>query len=97
MNPESLEQLYIEQGVNTESECLLIYMNDKLEINSEVRIFEIEETEDDLSFEKEGIHYVQLFPIYMAQEMIEDFFKAYSTESNLDIAKRLLDYRINDA
>lgn len=98
LNPEQLEDLYQEEEINTESEALLIYMNGALDLKSEISVFEIEETEDDLVFEKNGEKYFQLFPIDYALELIEsDLELKDKGYSDLEIAKRLLDYRLKDA
>ncbi len=84
--------------VNTESEALLIYMKDNLSLESEVFIFEIEETEDELYFEKDGVKYFQLLPVDFAIELIElDLNLKDKGCSDVEIAKRLLAYRLNDA
>ena len=96
--PEKLDELYQEQGLNVESEALLIYLQGDLNLESEVSIFEIEETEDDLIFEKEGKQYVQLFPLDYAIELIESDLALTNKEySDLRIAQRLLEYRQKDA
>lgn len=93
-----LEEFYKDQGLNSESEALLIYMKVALNIDSEVSIFEIEETGDDLVFEKENVQYIQLFPLEYAVELIqEDLDLKDKGYSDLQIAKRLLEYREKDA
>lgn len=38
------------------------------------------------------------FPLYQAEEMVEAYVTEYHQRlSNLDIAKRMLDYHLNDA
>ncbi|MNL35095.1 hypothetical protein D3C87_1571060 [compost metagenome] len=71
-------------------------MKEKLHIDSDVEIFEIENTNGDIIFEKQGIRYITLFSAYHAAELIEDDLdlKGYS---NSAIAQRLLEYAINDA
>ena len=98
IDSEQLNELYQKQRLNTESEALLIYLQDDLSLESEITIFEIEETEDDLVFEKGGIQYVQLFPLDYAVELIESDLDLKGKEySDLEIAKRLLEYRQKDA
>lgn len=98
IHPEKLVQLYNEQGLNTTSEALLIYMQGSLSMESNIMIFEIEETEDDLIFKKDGMKYIQLFPIDYAVELIEsDLNMKNKGYSDLEIAKRLLEYREKDA
>ena len=98
INPEQLEDFYQEIGVDIESEALLIYMKGALDLKSEISIFEIEETKDDLLFEKDGIKYYQLFPVDYAVELIEsDLDLRNKGYSDVEIAQRLLEYRLNDA
>jgi len=98
INPEKLNNLYEELNVDVESEALIVCLKDSLDINSEVSIFGIEETEGDLVFEKEGQKYIELFPVDYAIDLVDSDLelkgKGYSNEH---IAKRLLDYRLNDA
>ncbi len=96
-NLDNFEDLYIEFNANAESEALIVCLKDSLDINSEVAIFGIEETDGDLIFEKDGNKYVELFPLEMTQEMIGEYVNTYKGISNTEIAERLLDYRINDA
>jgi hypothetical protein len=51
-NPKNLDKLLQELELNPESEALLLYMNEDLDLTAEITIFEIEETEDELIFEK---------------------------------------------
>lgn len=97
-NAEQLDELYQQQGINAESEALLIYLQGALNLESEIAIFEIEETEDELVFEKEGIQYVQLFPVDFAMELIEsDLDLKDKGYTDLEIGQRLLHYRQKDA
>jgi hypothetical protein len=98
VDPEKLEELYRKENLNIESEALLIYMHGDLSIDSEIIFFEIEETEDDLVYEKDGSKYIQFFPVNYAVELIEtDLGLKGKGYSDLEIANRLLEYRIKDA
>ena len=98
VKPEKIENLYQERKLNTESEALLIYMQNELSLESNIAFFEIEETEDYLQFVKNGLKYVQLFPIDYAIELIEsDLGLKNKGYTNLEIAKRLLEYRLKDS
>lgn len=98
INPSQLNVFYQEYELNTESEALLIYQKEKLDLESDIAILEIEETEDNVLFEKDGIQYIQLFPIDYAIELIESNLELKGKgNSDLQIAKRLLDYRERDA
>ncbi|WP_295794147.1 hypothetical protein [Mucilaginibacter sp.] len=91
-----IAELFKLNNLNIKSEVILIYMIEFLTIDSEIVLFEIEETEDDLLFQKNGISYIQLFPVNYAKELIEDFSRL-GYDDDLKIARRLLEYRINDA
>lgn len=98
INAEQLVEIYQELEVSNDSEGLLIYMKDALDLESEIIIIEIEETEGDLLFKKGGTNYIQLFPIEYAVNLIEsDLNLKGKGYSDLEIATRLLEYRINDA
>lgn len=98
INPTQLEAFCRQQGLNVESEALLIYMKGTLSIDSEVFIFEIEGTGGDLVFEKENVRYIQLFPLEYASDLINEDLSLKDKEySDLQIAKRLLEYREKDA
>ena len=95
---DKLKQVIIGQNQNVDSEALLIYMKETLDIDSEIRFFAIEETKDNLVFEKDETKYVQLFPLDYAEEIVNsDFNLATKGLSNLEIAERLLEYRKKDA
>lgn len=75
-----------------------IYLKDKLDINSEVKFFDVDTIPNDLEINIDGSRYVNLFPLPMTQEMIEEYSKLVTPKlSNKEIAERLLDYRIKDA
>ncbi len=98
LNPELLVQFYIDNQLNNDSEAVLMYMENEINIDSEIIFFDIEETEDDLIFEKNGFNYIQLFPIDYASELIvNDLNLKNKGYSDLEIAFKLLQYRLNDA
>ncbi|MDR2270405.1 MAG: hypothetical protein LBF27_05800, partial [Sphingobacterium sp.] len=92
-----LNDLYKEFNANVESEALIVCLKDSLDLNSEIEIYGIEETDGDLIFEKDGNKYVELFPLDSVQEMVGEYVDTYKGISNTEIAERLLDYRLNDA
>ncbi|OJW02648.1 MAG: hypothetical protein BGO52_00605 [Sphingobacteriales bacterium 44-61] len=97
LDPKLLRTLYQERGINRDSEALLIYLSESLSLNSEVEIFAIEETEDNLVFEKDGVRYIQLFPLDYTLDLINfDLDLIGKGYSDLEIAKRLLNYRERD-
>lgn len=96
-NLKNLDDLYIEFNADADSEALIVCLKDSLDMNSEIAIFGIEETEGDLIFEKGGNKYIELFPLDSVQEMVAEYVNTHKGISNTEIAERLLDYRLNDA
>jgi len=98
MKVEELDKVYEGLGLRLESECQLIYMQGTLGLSSEIIFFEIEETEDDLVFQKKGITYIQLFPLNYTVDLVKSEIDGKDKNySSIEIAKRLLDYRQRDA
>lgn len=97
IDPEKLVDLVTQLNVNNESEALIACLKDSLEIDSEVAIFGIEDTDGKLKFEKDGNKFIELFPLEMLQEMTVEHVNTYKGISNYEIAQRLIKYRINDA
>jgi hypothetical protein len=97
LNPESLENLFLGMKLDPESAAVLIYMENRLAIDSEIHLFAVEETEDELEFEKEGVTYFQLFPIFHTIKLIKSDLELKDSEiPHIKIAERLLEYRLND-
>ena len=93
-----LDKLYQQEGLNKDSEAILIYMKDFLNIESEIILLEIEETEDNVVFVRDGIRYIQLFPLEYTIDLIEfDLDLKNKGYTNFEIAERLLEYRERDA
>jgi len=75
-----------------------IYLKDQLDVRAEVRFFDAETIPGTLHMKVDGVQYVNLFPFSMTQEMVEAYADAAGKNfSDLDIAKKLLDYRNRDA
>ena len=95
---DNVGQLYEKLNLSTKSEAILIYMKDSLDLNSELQFFEIEETQDDLIFKKNNVTYHQLFPVDHIVDILSSYFSDKEKRlDNIGLAKRLLEYRINDA
>ena len=93
--PDKWEDLLAYLGIDTNCEEVLIYAHDKLDINSDILLIEVEKTEDDLEIILEGKKYVQILPYSLAYELITIDFGNFKT--HLEIAQRLIEYSINDA
>jgi len=83
---------------NIEFDLVELYMKDNLKLDSDVVFFDAEAIPNELLIEKDGTKYENLFPLYMAQEMVEEYVNVYKNEiSDLEIAEKLLEYRQKDA
>lgn len=64
----------------------------------EVKFFDAETIPNKAVIEIDGIVYINLFPLSMLQEMIEDYSNVSAPSfTNLEIAKRIIAYRVHDA
>lgn len=98
LSPDTLESLYSKIKFNSDEDVLCIYMEDEINIKSDVYFFTIEETDDDIIFQRNGVKYVQLLPVDYAIELIEsDLDLKDNGYSNLQIAERLVKYALRDA
>jgi hypothetical protein len=98
LNPDKLAELYEKEDFNPDEDEILIYMKEKVDIESEIVFFYLDEAEDDLIYVKDGIEYHQLFPVQYAVELIEsDLDLKGKGYSNTVIAERLIEYWKNDA
>lgn len=80
------------------SEAVLVYMRESLDLGSDIYFFRIEDTGDEITFEKNGVCYIQLFPVDYIVDLLESDLRFNDQDySDLEIAQRLLDYRLSDA
>lgn len=56
---DKLEKLFEAEKPNTEPGAILICMENPLDISAAIKLFEMEETDGDLVFEKEGVSYTE--------------------------------------
>lgn len=74
-----------------------VYLDDGLSVNSEVNLLDAETIDNRLEIEINGKRLVNLFPLYMAQEMVEGYVNSGEALSDVDMAQKLIDFRIKDA
>ena len=89
------DNLLTKFNIDKESEEILIYATEHLDIESEVILFEIERTDDKLETTINGVRYIQILPSSLAKDLMENDFS--QMKSDFEIANRLLEYSINDA
>ncbi len=98
LKPDELNEILKVFEFSSDYEVVLIYLVDSLSLESEIMLFDIEETGDRLLFEKNNRIYHQLFPFEHAADIIEfDLNLKNNHESAEQIAAKLLDYRLKDA
>lgn len=96
--PDKLAAYYRQIGLGEQAVCPLIYMRDALSESSDIAVFELEETSDDIRFTKNGVDYLQLMPVDQAIEFIEDEFPPkLKAVSHREIASRIIEYATYDA
>lgn len=93
----TLGAIYSDLKIASVSEAILIYMKDRLAIESDIVFFEIEETDDEQYYTRDGVDYVQLFPVELAIEFLDMLNLRRPELTPRDIAIRLIEYRLNDA
>ncbi len=75
-----------------------LYMENKLGLESEIVFFDATKIPNKLIIDINGVQYKNLFPLYLAQEMVQEYDKFNNYKlSDLEIAKKLLEYRLKDA
>ena len=98
LKPSKLIDLYAVYSINPESASIGIYMENSLDINSNIELFEIEETGGRIENVKNNRKYIAVLPVDLAIELIDyDLDLKDKGLTDLQIAQRLLDYSINDA
>jgi hypothetical protein len=71
-----------------------VFMEDKLEIRSNLHFFDVEEIQTN-EFEMDGVKLIELLPLNMIIEAVNAFIT--DGLDDITIANRILNYRINDA
>lgn len=96
--PKKLDRLYAELGVDSDSESILIYMKNKITAESDLTLLPIEESEDEMQLRRDGVDFVQLFPVDHAIDLIESDLNLSKTKlSDNEVALRLIKYAQTDA
>lgn len=89
------ENFITEYVPTIEYDLVDIYMTGKLGLDSEIAFFDAEKIPNRLIIDIDGIIYENLFPLNLAQEMVEEL--NVSNLTDLEIAKRILEFREKDA
>jgi len=94
---EKAEVLIKEVAPGIYFDTIDLYLKDKMALDSEIIFPDGETTPDTIVITIDDAQYENLFPLYMAQEMVEEYAGNYPNLSDTEIAQHLLDYAINDA
>ncbi len=95
---QKVHKLYSNLNLPYELDEVLIYMKDELNLDSELFFFDIKTTDDLLLYSENGTQYHQFFPLEYAAEIVESYFSEFSKLiDGPELAKRLMEYRMNDA
>jgi len=84
--------------LNAEFDQIDTCLKGSLEVRSEVRFFDAETIPSSLLVEIDREQLVNLFPLNLLQEMIEEYENIPGRKlTNLEIARKILEYRMKDA
>ncbi|WP_312191719.1 hypothetical protein [Sphingobacterium sp.] len=86
------------RSLHEESEVIEIFMEIPLDIDNELKYFEIEKTGGSTEYTDNGINHYNLFDFYYFLDAIEEANSNQKRSlSNEELAKLLYNYAINDA
>ena len=91
-------ELFVSQELpNVEFDSIDIFMVNDLNLNADIKFFDSESVPHSPEIEIAGVQLINFLPLYMAQEMVEAYINLEGQMTDLEIAKALLSYSINDA
>ena len=95
---EEAERFVSKELLNVEFNSVEIYMVNDLNLNADIKFFDAESVPHGSEIEITGVQLINFLPLYMAQEMVEEYnMNLEGKMTDLEIAKALLSYSINDA
>ncbi|PQJ78759.1 hypothetical protein [Polaribacter porphyrae] len=93
--PSEIEGVIIESNPDLDIDYADIYLENELNIYSEMYFLNAEEISGGLEILYEKKRLINLFLLFHLQEMFEEF--NLKGKNNIEIAKDILDFRIKDA
>lgn len=96
-NPADANDRFAADLPGIDADQIDVYLRSELDLGSEVKLFDAENIPSRLEIEISNIKYVNLFPLAMLREIVDDYLERDSKLESREIARRLIDYRINDA
>ncbi|UOQ69505.1 hypothetical protein [Hymenobacter volaticus] len=94
-DPRLHDAFFLDQGVDTTSEHVSVYMRGAPGLETDIALLGVEETDEELDYHKHGAHWINFLPLYMVEEIVEGGVAA--RKSPVEIATRVLEYARNDA
>lgn len=95
-NVQEAEKFIDIEFPDLEYDLVDIYMINKIDPHSDIVFFDAEKIPNKLIIDIEGVTYENLFPLNMAQDMVEELVNNNKKVSDLEIADFLLSYRKKD-
>lgn len=77
-------------------DMIIIYMKDKVALDSKISFYDFDAISNELIMEVNGEKYEYFFGLEDAQEMVEGYIEEHNP-TNLQMAQRMIEYNINDA
>lgn len=90
------EKLVNEILPDVEFDMIIIYMKNKVALDSEISFYDFDAISNELIMEINGEKHEYFFGLEDAQEMVEGYVDEHNP-TNLEMAQRMIDYRLNDA
>lgn len=82
---------------DVEYDLVDLYLEDNLDMYSEVHFLNAEEIPNDILIEINGKKLINLFPLNLTQEIISGYYNSNKNFTNQELSQKLLEYRIKDA
>ena len=95
---DTLTAFHRRQGMNPDEAEYSVYMEERKQLESNVRVFAPEETGDESCFEHEGHTYVELLPVSLAVDLLtQEPALQGPLVTDTTRAERLVQYSVYDA
>jgi hypothetical protein len=92
----SFEEFCGANALDAESEVIEIYAQDPVTLEAELGFFPINVAEGQVHFSLDGVAYTNLFDFFYFLDAIKEV-KPMDSSSDLEVARSLLSYALNDA
>jgi len=94
-NPSKIEEVILQENKELDIDYADIYLEKELCIYSKMFFLDAEQIDGKIEIELNGKKYINLFPLDYLQDIFAEFNEQGNTD--LEIANKILSFRINDA